>query len=94
MRRFTQDPEDKILWALTSTGGKADRTYLLRRLDMTLAELEPALAALGSKNKIKRDDFEEKGKTNALNPDSGIWLGLKAIIAGPFSLPAKKGMRG
>ncbi len=66
MGRFSQDPEDKVLWALTSTGGKADRFYLRRRLDMKLAELELALAALESKNKIKRMDFEEKGKPNQM----------------------------
>jgi hypothetical protein len=33
---------------------------------MRLAELEPALAALESKKKIKREDFEEKGKTNQM----------------------------
>jgi hypothetical protein len=66
MRQFTQDPEDKVLWTLTSTGGKADRIYLRRRLDMKLAELEPVLAALESKKKIKRTDFEEKGKTNQM----------------------------
>jgi len=63
MRHLTQDPEDKVLWTLVSTGGKVDRTYLRRRLDMKLAEMEPALAALESKKKIKREDFKEKGKT-------------------------------
>jgi len=33
---------------------------------MKLAELELALAALESKNKIKRMDFEEKGKPNQM----------------------------
>jgi predicted DNA-binding protein len=66
MRSFSQDPEDKILWALISLGGKAKRSYLRRSLDMTLAELEPALVALESKKKIKRTDFEEKGKTNQM----------------------------
>ncbi len=31
-----------------------------------LAELEPALCALESKKKIKRMDFDEKGKTNQM----------------------------
>ena len=66
MRRFSQDPEDKVLWALTSIGGKADRSYLRRRLDMKLAELETALVALESEKRIKRTDFEEKGKTNQM----------------------------
>jgi hypothetical protein len=66
MGYFSQDPEDKVLWALTSIGGKADRSYLRQRLDMKLAELEPALAALERKKKIKRTDFEENGKTNQI----------------------------
>jgi hypothetical protein len=59
MGRFSQSPEDKVLWALTSIGGKADRSYLRRSLDMTLAELVPALVALGGKKKINRSDFAE-----------------------------------
>jgi hypothetical protein len=35
-------------------------------MDMRLAEMEPALAALESEKKIKRTDFEEKGKTNQM----------------------------
>jgi hypothetical protein len=46
--------------------GKADRSFLRRRLDMKLAELEPALLVLESKKKIRRTDFEEKGKTNQM----------------------------
>jgi hypothetical protein len=66
MERFSQAPEDKVLWALTSTGGKAERSYLRRRLDMKLAELEPALAVLESEKRIKRTDFEDKGKPNQI----------------------------
>jgi predicted DNA-binding protein len=60
----SQTPADRILWVLITRGGKADRSYLRRRLEMRLAELEPFLAVLESEKRIKRIDFEKNGKRN------------------------------
>ena len=49
---------------LTTRGGKADRSYLRRRLEMRLAEQEPFLADLENEKRIKRIDFEKNGKRN------------------------------
>jgi len=69
MDKIPQTPEDRILWALVSQGGKAARSYLRRRLGLNLAKLEPVLAALEREKKITRERIKQVGR-----PDQTITL--------------------
>ena len=48
-----QTPRDRILWILSSSGGKMERSTLRRRLGMKLADLEPILGELAREGRIR-----------------------------------------
>ena len=48
-----QTPRDRILWILSSSGGKMERSRLRRCAGMRLADLEPILGELAQEGKIK-----------------------------------------
>ena len=47
-----QSPMDRILWILSNSGGKMERSTLRRRAGMRLADLEPILRELAGESKI------------------------------------------
>ena len=48
-----QTPRDRILWILSSSGGKIDRSRLRRCAGMRLADLEPILGELAREGRIR-----------------------------------------
>ncbi len=48
-----QSPRDRILWILTNSGGKMDRSRLRRCAGMRYAQLDPILIELSGERKIK-----------------------------------------
>jgi hypothetical protein len=50
---ISQSPRDRILWILTNSGGKMDRSRLRRCAGMRYAQLDPILIELSEERKIK-----------------------------------------
>ena len=50
---LSQSPRDRILWILTNSGGKMDRSRLRRCAGMRLADLEPILGELAREGRIR-----------------------------------------
>jgi hypothetical protein len=50
---ISQSPRDRILWILTNSGGKIDRSRLRRCAGMRYAQLDPILIELSVQRKIK-----------------------------------------
>ena len=48
-----QTPRDRILWILSSSGGKMERSRLRRCAGMRLADLEPILGELAREGRIR-----------------------------------------
>ena len=48
-----QTPRDRILWVLSSSGGKIERSRLRRCAGMRLADLEPILGELAREGRIR-----------------------------------------
>ena len=48
-----QSPRDRILWILSNSGGKMERSTLRRRVGMRLADLEPILGELAREGRIR-----------------------------------------
>ena len=48
-----QTPRDRILWILSSSGGKMERSRLRRCAGMRLADLEPILGELAKEGRIR-----------------------------------------
>ena len=48
-----QTPRDRILWILSSSGGKMERSRLRRCAGMKLADLEPILGELAREGRIR-----------------------------------------
>lgn len=48
-----QTPRDRILWVLSSSGGKMERSRLRRCAGMRLADLEPILVELAREGRIR-----------------------------------------
>jgi len=48
-----QSPMDRILWILSNSGGKMERSTLRRRVGMRLADLEPILGELAREGRIR-----------------------------------------
>ncbi len=48
-----QTPRDRILWILSSSSGKMERSTLRRRVGMRLADLEPILGELAREGRIR-----------------------------------------
>ena len=48
-----QTPRDRILWVLSSSGGKIERSRLRRCAGMRLAGLEPNLRELAREGRIR-----------------------------------------
>ncbi len=48
-----QSPMDRILWILSNSGGKMERSTLRRRAGMRLADLEPILGELAREGRIR-----------------------------------------
>ena len=48
-----QSPRDRILWILTNSGGKMERSRLRRCARMKYAQLDPILIELSRERKIK-----------------------------------------
>jgi hypothetical protein len=44
---------DRILWILSNSGGKMERSTLRRRVGMRLADLEPILGELAREGRIR-----------------------------------------
>jgi hypothetical protein len=51
----SQSPRDRILWILTNSGGKMERSRLRRCAGMRYALLDPLLAELVREGKIRVD---------------------------------------
>ena len=51
-----QTPRDRILWILSSSSGKMERSTLRRRVGMRLADLEPILGELVREGRIRITD--------------------------------------
>jgi hypothetical protein len=49
----SQSPRDRILWILTNSGGKMDRSRLRRCTGIKLADLNPILAELSREGRIR-----------------------------------------
>jgi hypothetical protein len=50
---ISQSPRDRILWILTNSGGKMDRSRLRRCAGMRYAQLDPILIELSMERKIR-----------------------------------------
>ena len=48
-----QTPRDRILWIISSSGGKMERSRLRRCAGMRLADLEPILGELAKEGRIR-----------------------------------------
>ena len=48
-----QSPRDRILWIISSSGGKMERSRLRRCAGMRLADLEPILGELAKEGRIR-----------------------------------------
>ena len=48
-----QTPRDRILWIISSSGGKMERSRLRRCAGMRLADLEPILGELAREGRIR-----------------------------------------
>jgi hypothetical protein len=49
----SQSPRDRILWILSNSGGKMDRSRLRRCSGMRYAQLDPILIELSMERKIR-----------------------------------------
>jgi hypothetical protein len=49
----SQSPRDRILWILTNSGGKMERSRLRRCAGMRYADLDPILAELAREGRIR-----------------------------------------
>ena len=48
-----QSPRDRILWVLSESSGKMDKSTLRRRAGMRLADLNPILEELAREGRIR-----------------------------------------
>ena len=55
---IAQSPRDRILWILTNSNGKMERSQLRRRMAMKYADLDPILAKLAREGQIGIDARE------------------------------------
>ena len=53
MTSSTQYPRDRILWILSNSGGKLERSRLRRCAGMRLADLNPILEELAREGRIR-----------------------------------------
>ena len=53
MTSSSQSPRDRILWVLSESSGKLDRSSLRRRAGIVLADLDPILAELTRDGRIR-----------------------------------------
>ena len=51
--RFSQSPRDRILWILTNSGGRMDRSRLRRCAGIKLADLDLILGELAREGRIR-----------------------------------------
>jgi len=51
----SQSPRDRILWILTNSGGKMERSRLRRCAGMRYADLDPILDELAREGRIRID---------------------------------------
>ena len=49
----SQSPRDRILWILSNSGGKMERSRLRRCAGMRLADLNPILEELANEGRIR-----------------------------------------
>jgi hypothetical protein len=56
MKSTSLSPGDRILWILTNSGRKIERSKLRRRMAMKCVELDPILGKLASEGKIRLSD--------------------------------------
>ena len=55
MTDLQQAPRDRILWILSNSGGKMERSRLRRCVGIRYAILDPALAELAREGRIRMD---------------------------------------
>ena len=56
MTSASQSPRDRILWILTNSGGKMERSRLRRHVGVRYAVLDPLLADLIGEGRIRIED--------------------------------------
>lgn len=63
---MTQSDHDRVLWTLTEHGGSIGKSYLARRLQMRLSELDVVL-----------QELERAGKVNLTEVKGKLVVGLR-----------------
>ena len=53
MTSSSQSPRDRILWVLTNSNGKMERSQLRRRMAMKYVDLDPILKKLAKEERIR-----------------------------------------